>query len=154
MATVYYWALKGTSNLGHLSIKLSNGTYISYWPKDHSIWKRGSAQSPTLENDISLEGRPPDQTLPIPSQMINEALIVTWWKKYLHSSTYNLVGNNCGQVVRRALVEGGIEETIPWYHKYIYKATKSIHAATLTPHDCLAWIKYILEIHGSFFRWS
>ncbi len=145
MAKAHYWAMSG-EGVGHLSLQLSNGIYISHWPKDHTIWKKGANQPPTLDDDIQLEGRHPDESLEIPSNMIYESRITSWWNNYLHSSMYNLVVNNCGQVVRRALVEGGIEETIPWYHKYLYYAMKPIHA-TLTPHDCLAWIKYIIKIH-------
>ncbi|XP_072379352.1 uncharacterized protein [Diabrotica undecimpunctata] len=155
MAKVYFWKMT-TEGVGHLSLQLSDGTYISHWPKNTSGLKKPGTSQPSLETDIDLENRYPDETYTIDkSGIIDESKIRSWWNSYKSSSSYNLVTNNCGQVVRTALIQGGIEETLPWHNKIGYYALYPLNTTpAVTPNDILNWIKYVVNLHGSFFKWS
>ena len=161
MAKVYFWSMswsdanksRGGSKLAvsHLSLLLTDGTYISHWPMSNTTFKKGASPKKKLQDDVDLEGRQPDESFELPVQFIDEHLIKSWWESCKTSAEYQLVVNNCGQVVRRALVEGGIEEKLPWYHKHQYKLASKWLLASVTPLDSLKWVRYMVRLHTSPF---
>lgn len=132
MATVYYWEYS-KSNVGHLSLALNNGCYISHWPesvaKAFSLPDKGHPV-PSLEMDIELEEKQPDESLIIPAgeikfiksysdcvyigsslflEMIDIDKMKEWWHSQTkRGTTYHFLISNCAQMVYRALCVGGI----------------------------------------------
>jgi hypothetical protein len=113
-------------------------------------WKKSTTNQPSLQDDIELEGRTYDEELKIAeSGIIDQSRIRSWWTTYKTTAEYNVVLNNCGQVVRTALIKGGIEETLPWYNKIGYYALYPLNTApAVLPNDVLKWIKYVVKLHG------
>lgn len=94
-------------SVGHIALALSDGTYISFWPPSPTLLKK-SGRSQSYEEDVRVEGRPADDELLLPDDLVNQHAIRTWWKRY--SVAYNLVTNNCADVVLQALKVGNIRE--------------------------------------------
>jgi hypothetical protein len=93
--------------VGHISLELSDGTYISHWPVKH----KGTKSTPTspklsLQEDIEAEKRPPDEVLDFPKEFLNEGLIKEWWNNFIKSGRYNLATSNCAHIVSEALKAG------------------------------------------------
>jgi hypothetical protein len=105
-AVVHYWEYHDPLNLGHLSLTLSNGTHISFWPKKRKkiIGKRNLTR--TLADDIIMEKRIPDGYEKISINLLKEDQIVTWWQRYKQNTEYNLVKHNCAITVMEALEAG------------------------------------------------
>ncbi|KAG5889739.1 hypothetical protein JTB14_018961 [Gonioctena quinquepunctata] len=105
---VILWLPK-VPNVGHLSMELSDTTYISFWPKEHHGWKKRS-EGNTYRDDLDAEGRDPDNILYLPPGMVNQDRIKRWWKGFMRHGSYNLLLKNCASIVREALRRGGIHE--------------------------------------------
>lgn len=106
MANVYVWKVS-KSGVGHISLMLPNGTYISHWPEDHKGPKPTRPKpKDSLENDIKAEGRNPDQMATVPAKYIDTDAICEWWAEFKRDGSYNLVTSNCAHVVSRALQAG------------------------------------------------
>lgn len=138
MATIYYWAW-ANGNVGHLSMALDNGTYISNWPEDSakplSSKMRGSP-CPSLQEDIRLEEKEPDEILEIPKAMINIEKIQKYWDSMKKKgTTYQMMFSNCAQVVLEALRVGEI---------ILYEPV-DYDAVLFTPYDVLEYIKSCKE---------
>ncbi|RZB39336.1 hypothetical protein BDFB_011435, partial [Asbolus verrucosus] len=105
---VYLWKPKG-NNAGHLSLKLSDGTYISFWPEENLQLKRKKRSgSRRYADDVAAEGRNPDEILNLPEDIVDQANIKTWWSDYVGRSGHHLLTENCALVVREALMAGEI----------------------------------------------
>lgn len=110
---VYIWEKqKDQGTVGHASMSLSDGTHISWWPKDEiSKDKTGkqlsspAIQGQTLEADISFEECDPVvYTLDMCSA--DEKKIKTWWTNFTaKNDQYHLLTMNCSTVVYMALKE-------------------------------------------------
>ena len=114
---VYVWTPEG-DNVGHASMELSDGTYISWWPEDAvklPVTKIPGFQNRTLEEDVRDEGRNPDYTFIIPAKVgLDEARIKRWWASMKSKEEYNLLFNNCCDAVKRAFEAGGTKVTTSW----------------------------------------
>lgn len=113
MLTINYWGPRITPfRIGHLSLELEDGTYISHWPGDKSKQISPSKQGKshhTFEDDVKAEGGEPNEIVKIPAHMINIAKIKEWWNSMIEKGTkYNLWAENCAQIVIRALWMGGL----------------------------------------------
>ena len=117
--TLYYWE-PTDGNWGHISLKLSDGTHISWWPSTQigankafpglvpvAIFTEWVAANPnqTLQKDTEYEGKSPSVLL-IP-RGLNEANIKAWWTTFSLSAKYNAARQNCSTVVYIALTKGG-----------------------------------------------
>lgn len=116
--TVYIW-LPHNGNVGHASMELPDGTYISWWPegKDSAKGKKDKgilnwAVSPAviaddLDDDIASEDdrNPVVHKVPVPKV----ANIKAWWTKNKYG-TYVVLGKNCCDVVINALNAGGFKD--------------------------------------------
>lgn len=148
MAEVYYWAWRD-GNVGHLSMSLSDGTYLSYWPQDAVNVKNDlfskcpGSQLPNLRSDIESEGRQPDVTESIPSGAIDEYKIKTWWSNIIRRGTeYNMLWSNCSHMIRRALEVGGLDRKmceVKWYSPFRYVPVEDTFP--LEPAKVLHWIQ-------------
>jgi hypothetical protein len=125
-ATVFVWKPKTT--VGHASMGLSDGTYISWWPTGNVF--DSDARSFGMRKDKNDEGsRNPDYAS-APINGLDEDRISLWWKEisgrkpgdYSPSRHEDrpavgkfklLSGYNCSNMVVRAMVVGGIFRKYP-----------------------------------------
>ncbi len=106
MATVYLWKPKVFSaSVGHISLQLNDGTYISHWPVSYPL--TASKKGASLQDDEVMEKRPFDEKIIIPANMINQAGIKKWLEKD-YPKYYRLTEQNCARVVHDALRGGGL----------------------------------------------
>ena len=110
---VYVW-MPVDNLLGHSSLRLSNGTYISWWPdegkeKQLPLVTLNARSSATLTRDIESEGRRPTHIFHI-KKRFRESQIQRWWDHYKFEGSYILGTTNCCWVVYKALTVGGA----PW----------------------------------------
>lgn len=110
MATIYVWR-PGFKSVGHVSMKLSDGTYISHWPENKGIFKKYSfkpvkgKQNTSLEEDIKTEERDPDNCLELSEEFFDSSEISIWWKSYKKKLRYHFFTSNCAHVVCKALTK-------------------------------------------------
>ena len=115
---VYVWTPEG-GNVGHASMELSDGTYISWWPEyggkaQQTAMKAPGFQNRTLEDDVRDEGKNPDYTFIIPAKLgLDEGSIKRWWASMKSTEKWSLLNNCCG-AVKRAFEAGGAKVTINW----------------------------------------
>ncbi|XP_041354132.1 uncharacterized protein LOC121371968 isoform X2 [Gigantopelta aegis] len=112
---VYVW-MPVDNLVGHSSLRLSDGTYISWWPdadkeKQLPLVTLKARSSPSLAKDIRSEGRRPTHIFNIRNRF-QEEQIKQWWETYKHEGSYILGSTNCCWIVYRALTEGGA----PWQY--------------------------------------
>ena len=117
---VYIWLPQGIT-VGHASMQLSNGTYISLWPGEDKMGKTikqigiamGTKQhyenlSDSLDEDIHREKRPPDHVFSI--EGLDETAIQSWWDSF--NEKWHLLSQNCCDTVIGGLRAGGADKRI------------------------------------------
>ena len=128
-ATIFVWRPHG-GLVGHASMGLSDGTYISWWPGPDGENFSSGATSHGMRADRSRhgEGKTPDYASP-PIDGLDEAAMSKWWQQISarkpgdYSTTrhevqtavgqFKLVGANCSNMVIRALLVGGVTSKYP-----------------------------------------
>jgi hypothetical protein len=111
MAKIYFWDPDG-KNVGHCSLRLDDGAYISFWPcQDYGPTQAIAnitvpSACHTYENDKIDEGRDADRIIGIRGKMNNEK-IHTWWMR--NQECGYSVSNNCSTMVEKALEVGQLE---------------------------------------------
>lgn len=120
---VYYWK-HTTQNWGHISMSLSDGTHISWWPNrpinEHKKipGRTGLAIAAifewvdiipdmTLDKDMEYEGSKPTEIIEFPAASLDESKIKLWWSKFKTKNKYNGLRLNCSTVVWYGLKAGG-----------------------------------------------
>lgn len=108
MSKLYYWRW---GNVGHTSLELSDGTYISHWPegaiqKTETLNNFSAMQMPSLDGDVYCQGCEPHHTLSISKDLLDTAKIKKWWSKYCRNANYNMVFENCTHTVSQAIQQG------------------------------------------------
>jgi RHS repeat-associated protein len=110
LATVHIWDFHDMRNVGHSSMTLNDGTYISWWPKgsDAEIFNTVAATTmQSLSDDIRNEGRQPDRNINVDG--LDEAAIRRWWDDFKRNkkNKYAFLGQNCSATVAEGLDAGG-----------------------------------------------
>ena len=113
--TIYVW-LPRLDSLGHASMKLGNGTYISLWPAEDKTGKKKKKgkkenhqeRSESLEEDIDLEERDPDARYRING--LDENAIQEWWDHF--DERWHLLSQNCARTVIEGLRAGGSDRRL------------------------------------------
>jgi hypothetical protein len=126
-ATIFVWSPHG-KQVGHASMALSDGTYVSWWPSGDVF--NSPAESYGIRNDKSGEaGKNPDYAS-APIEALDEGKISSWWAEISgrkpgdYSASRHEVrsavgrfellnGANCSNMVIRALVVGGLASKYP-----------------------------------------
>ena len=113
--TVYVW-LPNAPAVGHASMQLENGTYISLWPsvslaKANKMKNQHGARHESLNVDIYYEKRPPDLVFHISD--LDEGAIQHWWDNFY--DRYNLVRQNCCNTVIGGLRAGGSDGKLSYF---------------------------------------
>ena len=136
--TVYVW-LPRLGQVGHASMELGNGTYISLWPgeskagkskkkkdkKKKSEKKKKTKKDPYNERseswyeDIENEGRWHDQSFKF--EGLDEDAIQRWWDDF--NTSWNLFGQNCCKTVIDGLRIGGSESRLSFMARSYYAVT-------------------------------
>ena len=111
---VYIWYPRlSPFQVGHAALTLSDGTHISWWPTEKTEGKKSKKCSRgvgSLDEDIRLEGRRPDEIFEIRISRRNESTIKSWWISFRRSGKkYDLSKLNCCNIVVNALEAGGFE---------------------------------------------
>ncbi|PSN55430.1 hypothetical protein C0J52_05680 [Blattella germanica] len=102
MIKLYLW--KQTEDRSeHISLKLSDETYISVWAKEHRLKMKNDNAGKSYEADVEAEGVPAHMFLELPGDIVDQEMVKNWWMCYVDNDKYN-----CGQVVKKALKSGGI----------------------------------------------
>jgi len=111
--TVYIWNNSAT-DVGHASLEVSNGAYISFWPKgnaggkgDIKMGDQHDTHFPSLyKADRRHEGRDADQSIII--EKLDEKEITTRWVEFKKDSSkkYNMKNANCSTIVATFLEIG------------------------------------------------
>lgn len=126
-AIVHFWEYRRLDSVGHLSLTLSNGKHISFWPEKvitKQITGKIANAEMHLADDIRNEDRIPDDKVEIPSYLLKENLIVTWWESYKQETDYSLLTQNCAITVMQALEKGEFGQSSPNQHCNILKPCK------------------------------
>ena len=115
-AEVYVWN-PHVDGYGHAAIKLSDGTYISWWPagpassKGEQYWSGRAGGGRTYADDIGPDGEnaAPDATYDIGNNCLDEARIKTWYNTNFvlnPSPKWAVLRNSCSDVAHQALNQG------------------------------------------------
>ncbi len=123
-ARVIIWRANDFWNgdVGHVSMQLSDGTYISWWPADEDrklfpvmplTYSAPHEPDQTYEDDLALEGRDPDISIPVGD--VDEVAIKSWWGPYNANADNYWVATsaNCSTIVFWALDTGGALNVLP-----------------------------------------
>jgi uncharacterized protein RhaS with RHS repeats len=113
LAEIYYWCPYKQSIKGHAALRLSDGTYISYWPAHPERWSgfqplnRDTSRQANFDLDKAGEGgREPEQ---LTINDLDEAAIKAWWNNGQGHGSFS-DWNNCTVIVAEALHAGGYPE--------------------------------------------
>ena len=129
--TVYVWLPRG-GQVGHASMCLGNGTYISLWPGEDKMGKKKkrkkiekekkehhNERSESLEEDIDNEGRSYDKSFVFEGLDIDA--IQQWWDNF--NTRWSLLGQNCCKTVIDGLRAGGSDGRLSFGDRLNYGIT-------------------------------
>ncbi len=114
---IYIWTYVGINDaVGHASMMLSDGTYLSWWPSGQDrktipfvglAYDAPHNDPQPYSEDERLEGHAPDLILKLYG--LDEAAIKAWWVPFNNdaSNHWNAAGMNCSTLVVTALRNGG-----------------------------------------------
>lgn len=125
---VYIWGQRG-GNVGHASLQIPKGAYISYWPGDSLLSKGMKAAdgllgdmflpkkmnnqsgeramfSQSLDEDIVNENGFKPMVFKVPIHSRNFRSMTDSWERFKEETAYNLLANNCCDAVIAALNAG------------------------------------------------
>ncbi len=121
---VYVWTYRGKNEAwGHASMKLDDGTYISWWPEGETadsiplvenIYTADAIKNRTFAQDVVGEdGRMPDVTISING--LDENAIAVWWNQFKNdpNNKWKTLSQNCSTTVAEALKTGNAS-TLWW----------------------------------------
>ena len=143
---VYVWLGAGTS-VGHASMELGNGTYISCWPGEEE--EQYDKRSNSVKKDIQRERRKYDRMFMI--EELDEEKIQQWWGSF--EKTWNpykifkrfLYKKNSYVAVMEGLLVGGSESMLNLSAKvYMYYKTFFLYGPS-------AVVSYCEEICSSYY---
>lgn len=136
LLTVNIWKYRGSTDAwGHVSIRLDNGRYISWWPgadrqgllKSFDIYSAPAIPNQTYLRDVFLEGQAPDYQIRI--EGLDEAAIEKWWDEFRVSNEWKTLSQNCSTTGSDALKAGDAAKYASWW---------SLHNMIWTPNDVKA----------------
>ncbi|XP_071111855.1 uncharacterized protein [Haliotis cracherodii] len=114
---VYIWMPIQFLKIGHVSLKLSDGTYISWWPKHEKELKDAKIHQATngiettngtdLDDDIQTMGYEYDVEFTIPSKVLHLKKMKDSWSSILLKCQFDPMKENCCWVVYKVLHAGG-----------------------------------------------
>jgi hypothetical protein len=120
---IYVWRRQWTEAMGHASMALADGTYISWWPENgnESLYGTPAYQNRTLADDVRAEGTNKDGThvkdyypdFVIGLTGFDQSAIKSWWTNFKPNHTWHLYNQNCSTTVYQALVAGGLQTVFP-----------------------------------------
>jgi hypothetical protein len=139
-AEVYVWD-PHVDGYGHAAIKLTNGSYISWWPagggtKAQQYWTGRPGGGHSYAEDIGPggEGKGPDHTYDLGNNCLDEAAMWTWYTTNFSGSPdpkWSVLRNSCSDVAHQA-INAGSSFTNPCYlsisHSNLFWTPKDLGA--------------------------
>ncbi|XP_046561895.1 uncharacterized protein LOC124270875 [Haliotis rubra] len=114
---VYIWMPTPFLKTGHVSLKLSDGTHISWWPRHRKELKNGrihhavsgteTTNGTDLDDDIQTMGYKYDVEFHIPTKRLKLQKMKNSWSSILLKCEFNPMKENCCWVVYNVLQAGG-----------------------------------------------
>jgi uncharacterized protein DUF4157 len=116
-AEAYVWD-PHVDAFGHASLKLCDGTYISWWPADdgttkQQLWTGRPGEPHDFATDIGPEptgeGKGPDATYDLGCNCLDEEAIKRWYRKNFSRARdpkWAVLRNSCSDIAHQALNEG------------------------------------------------
>ncbi len=146
-------ALGSIENVGHASLGLDDGTYISWWPNE-SVSPDSGFASPgfvtnSFDDDVAAERGPPSLKQEIAG--LHEDVIRSWWVRVSKKGfaipytmdnnpkdqNFSLWRTNCSNIVALALRLGGGDRIVPIPRFDMY-----------TPFHIYAWAKAAFAVQS------
>ena len=132
--TVHYFgpAIQGV-HVGHVSMTLPDGTYISWFPEQRRLVSP-VVRHRTMGDDIAAEGMNP---IDFKIENVDTKEVKAWWEQFSNTHNYWMAqGPNCTTVVGDALRAGGIQE-VPsskqaWYPRALLPTLESLSGKVST----------------------
>ena len=120
---VFVWYPRSPA-IGHASLLIAKGPYISWWPDSQqtNAAKAASGRQQSFQQDFTEERRNPDfYSAPITN--LDTAAMIEFWTGVLQEKEekWRLLGNNCSTMVLRTLLAGGLKEKYPAVNNLIVK---------------------------------
>lgn len=159
---VHVWpftAPVGNHNWGHVSLKLEDGTYISWWPQGDAVHAKEGGAGPlsaifsakgyksTYDKDCRLEGSPPTLVYSIKAPLDQKAMR-DWWNTDGAGTTWSSGTNNCATVIKTVLCVGGGRKWFEFWRFSCCYSTSSF-MPMWTPQSVGA---FAMEIDSPFFQ--
>lgn len=141
VAHVYVWDYLGINvAMGHASIELEDGTYISWWPGQvrnpktlatqigypHMLYCGPANPNQTFQDDQILEAgagqamKAPDHSIEIGG--LDIGAIRTWWSTFQKTNQWCTFSQNCSTTVADALWAGGVKNRLSVAQYAYYRA--------------------------------
>ena len=111
LAEVFIWGPSG-SNVGHVSIKLDDGTYVSFWPSEGINKKieffipQEGTFNPDYLTDVQSEGGNPPEIFKIDG--LDEQAMKSWFDESKNSPPKYCMPYVCHDAVSEMLKVGGL----------------------------------------------
>lgn len=116
-ARVFVWDYYNINRVGHASMLLSDGTYISWWPLDGTIktipfveqtWEGTGTAVPDYSEDYDSEGSTHANSFRVWG--IDNDAVKAWWDgfKGVEGQKWKLTSQNCSTIVYKAILAGGV----------------------------------------------
>jgi hypothetical protein len=139
-AEVYVWD-PHVDGYGHAAIKLSNGSYISWWPAGRGTtkqqyWTGRPGGGHSYDDDIGPdgEGKGPDHTYDLGTNCLDEAAMWKWYNTNFAGASdpkWSVLRNSCSDVAHQA-INAGSSLTNPCYlsvsHSNLFWTPKDLGA--------------------------
>lgn len=163
-AEVYIWD-PHVDGYGHAAIKLSNGSYISWWPagqansKGEQYWSGRPGGGHSYAQDIGPagEGKGPDHVYDLGDNCLDEAAMWTWYQANFAGAPnpkWSVLRNSCSDVAHQAINQGS-SFTNPCYlslsHSNVFWTPKDLGAyADCQARWCRSKEKGVLNAAGRY----
>ena len=116
-ARVFVWDYFNINRVGHASMLLSDGTYISWWPRSGTIktipfveqsWEGEGVAVADYNGDYEGEGFTHANSFRIWG--IDNTAVKAWWNgfKNVKGQKWNVASQNCSTIVYKAIFAGGV----------------------------------------------
>jgi hypothetical protein len=107
---IYFWDSASSKSFGHIALELSDGSYVSWWPKEEmknvavAIAGTEAKWYDDFPSELKVNGNP-SKTFNLFD--LNEENIKAYFKKLLEGSKrWDLMKRSCSNVIYNALCEG------------------------------------------------
>ncbi|PSN41475.1 hypothetical protein C0J52_18138 [Blattella germanica] len=141
MIKLYLWK-KTKDSIGHISLELSDKTYISFRPKEHPLKMKNKSAGKSYKADVEAEGVPARYFLELPDGIVDQQKVKNWWLCYVDNDKYD-----SALVVKKALKRGGIGRFMDYDTIRAYAKANTPYLVYLWALECR--VDYLITEHIS-----